>query len=128
MNRTYKHYLPYLILPVLTYWSSSAYGLVMTAGLLPYDEMALKGLMVSNLVVFSPAAVVLVSLIYGLRIGFSLGLPVLLALLYLPYVAFIYLTTNSVGIEVYVLIYGVLSLLAVSLGAGLRLLWKKYSQ
>lgn len=128
MNRTYKHYLPYLIFPVLTYWSSSAYGLVMTAGLLPYDEMALKGLMVSNLVVFSPAAVVLVSLIYGLRRGFSLGLPVLLVLLYLPYVAFIYLTTNSVGIEVYVLIYGILSLLAVSLGAGLRLLWKKYSQ
>lgn len=128
MNRTYKHYLPYLIFPVLTYWSSSIYGLVMTAGLLPYDEMALKSMMVSNLVVFSPASVVLVSLIYGLRRGFSLVLPVLLALLYLPYVAFIYLTTNSVGIEVYVLIYGILSLLAVSLGAGLRLLWKKYSQ
>lgn len=128
MNRTYKPYLPYLIFPVLTYWSSSIYGLVMTAGLLPYDEMALKSMMVSNLVVFSPGAVVLVSLIYGLRRGFSLSLPVLLALLYLPYVAFIYLTTNSVGIEVYVLIYGILSLLAVSLGAGLRLLWKKYSQ
>lgn len=126
MIRTVRSLFKYLIFPVLTYWSSSVYGLVMTAGLLPYDELALKSMMVSNLVVFSPGSVVLASLIYGLKRGFSLILPVLLALLYLPYVSFIYLTTNSAGIEVYALIYGILSLLVVSLGAGFRWLWKKH--
>ncbi|MFA9413666.1 MULTISPECIES: hypothetical protein [unclassified Streptococcus] len=54
MRKNYYYYLPYVIGPVITYWLSEIYHLLMIVGFAPYDYLVLKGLAVSNLLILSP--------------------------------------------------------------------------
>ncbi|MGT2896458.1 hypothetical protein ACVRZR_08835 [Streptococcus entericus] len=148
MRKNDYHYLPDVIGSVITYWLSEIYYLLMIVGFAPYDYLVLKGLAVSNLLVFTPIIIIIVSFHYGVKNGISLTLPILLAVAYLPsldftgsvtdrvakikkvflYVLYIYSVTHSTGIEIYLLIYGVLSLMAVATGEWLRLILKKMRQ
>lgn len=84
--------------------------------------------MMSSLIGYAPVVVGCMSLLYGMRQGFSLVLPVLVMLSFVPTIAYTYLLTTSSGVEIFLWIYGLVSLFAVSLGAGFRWLWKKYAQ
>ncbi|MGE9834912.1 hypothetical protein [Streptococcus orisratti] len=49
--------LPYLILPILSFWSAQVYLLLTMLGMLSYDDMTYKNWLVSSILFFNPLVV-----------------------------------------------------------------------
>lgn len=97
MRKNYHYYLPDVIGPVITYWLSEIYHLLMIVGFAPYNYLVLKGLAVSNLLIFTAIIIIIVSFHYGVKNGISLILAILLAAAYLPSLDFTGFVTDRVA-------------------------------
>lgn len=106
------------------FWVGEVTAVLMSLGVIPHDDYLVTDVMMSSFIGYAPVVVGFVSLLYGMRRGFSLVLPVLVMLSFVPTIAYTYLLTTSSGVEIFLWIYGLVSLFAVSLGW----LWKKYAQ
>ncbi|WP_422803185.1 hypothetical protein [Streptococcus sp. FT1-106] len=108
--------LPYLILPILSFWSAQVYLLLTMLGILSYDDMIYKNCLVSSILFFNPLVVASISFIYALINGVNWLFPIVIIFSFLPTMGYYYFFTNSAGIEVYLLIYSLLSLFALCVG------------
>lgn len=108
--------LPYLILPILSFWSAQVYLLLTMLGILSYDDMIYKNCLVSSILFFNPLVVASISFIYALINGVNWLFPIVIIFSFLPTMGYYYFLTNSAGIEVYLLIYSLLSLFALCVG------------
>lgn len=120
--------LSYLILPVFVYWVPELYRLLAFFGFLSDDTMTYKGLMVTTLLVWTPLIVGLVSVVHGLHRGFTVWLPIAVMALFVPTILYTYLVNHAHGIEVYTWYYGLVSLLGLLLGVGMREICEKIKQ
>lgn len=111
MDRQYKHSLPYLFFPFLVFWAGEVTAVLMSLGVIPHDDYLVTDVMLSSLIGYAAVVVGFASLLYGMRRGFSLDLPVLVMLSVVPTIAYTYLLTNSSGVEIFLWIYGLVSLL-----------------
>ena len=88
------------------------------------DYLLVKGFHVNMILLYLPLAYALLSFIFGWRKGISLIFPVVLLLMFIPRIIWDY-THNTAGTEVYLVIYGIIILLFMFLGWGLRSLLQK---
>ncbi|MGT2666561.1 hypothetical protein ACVRYP_04500 [Streptococcus rifensis] len=112
-----KKYLPFVLIPFLIYWTEAIYYHLAHLGMLRFDEMLHKALVVNGLIIYNPVIIALSSLIFGVKYGFSWKLPVLIGLSWLPYIFYIPLFYNAAGIEVYLFPYTLISLVFLGLGS-----------
>lgn len=85
----------------------------------PLDDLTIKGLLINLILVYQPILILLVSIIYTAKHGFSWWLPLVLGFLYLPVDTLIF--PNAEGAEIYVIPY----ILVGFLGAGVGVLVRK---
>ena len=108
--RKYLKYIPYYLVIFFFYWP--LYELLL---LLISDPYTLKGLYIYNIILFSPLATFIVSLLYSYRFQFSLWWLLGIALLY----CFTIITFNEF-ILVYFLAYEFFALLGMASGSGIK--------
>ena len=108
--RKYLKYIPYYLVLFFFYWP--LYELLL---LLISDPYTLKGLYIYNIILFSPLATFIVSLLYSYRFQFSLWWLLGIALLY----CFTIITFNEF-ILVYFLAYELFALLGLAAGMGIK--------
>ena len=108
--RNYLKYLPYYLVIFFFYWPF--YELLL---LLISDPYTLKGLYIYNIILFSPLATFIVSLLYSCRFQFSLWWLLGIALLY----CFTIITFGEF-ILVYFLAYEIFALLGLASGVGIK--------
>ena len=108
--RKYLKYIPYYLVIFFFYWP--LYELLL---LLISDPYTLKGLYIYNIILFSPLATFIVSLLYSYHFQFSLWWLLGIALLY----CFTIITFNEF-ILVYFLAYELFSLLGMASGSGIK--------
>ena len=113
--RKYLKYIPYCLVIFFFYWP--LYELLL---LLISDPYTLKGLYIYNIILFSPLATFIVSLLYSYRFQFLLWWLLGIALLY----CFTIITFNEF-ILVYFLAYELFALLGMASGKGLSHLTNK---
>ena len=108
--RNYLKYIPYYLVIFFFYWP--LYELLL---LLISDPYTLKGLYINNIILFSPLATFIVSLLYSYRFHFSLWWLLGVGLLY----CFTIITFNEF-ILVYFLAYEFFALLGMASGSGIK--------
>ncbi len=108
--RKYLKYIPYYLVIFFFYWP--LYELLL---LLISDPYTLKGLYIYNIILFSPLATFIVSLLYSYHFQFSLWWLLGIALLY----CFTIITFNEF-ILVYFLAYELFVLLGMASGSGIK--------
>ena len=108
--RKYLKYIPYYLVIFFFYWP--LYELLL---LLISDPYTLKGLYIYNIILFSPLATFIVSLLYSYHFQFSLWWLLGIALLY----CFTIITFNEF-ILVYFLAYELFALLSMTSGSGIK--------
>ena len=108
--RNYLKYIPYYLVIFFFYWPF--YELLL---LLISDPYTLKGLYIYNIILFSPLATFIVSLLYSYHFQFSLWWLLGIALLY----CFTIITFNEF-ILVYFLAYELFALLGMASGSGIK--------
>ena len=113
--RNYLKYLPYYLVIFFFYWP-----LYELFSLLITDPYTLKGLYIYNILVFSPLATFIVSLLYSYRFQFSLWWLLGVGLLY----CFTIITFNEF-ILVYFLAYELFALLGLAAGVGIKHLFQR---
>ena len=113
--RKYLKYIPYYLVIFFFYWP--LYELLL---LLISDPYTLKGLYIYNIILFSPLATFIVSLLYSYRFQFSLWWLLGVGLLF----GFTIITFNEF-ILVYFLAYELFALLGMASGKGLSHLTNK---
>ena len=113
--RKYLKYIPYYLVIFFFYWP-----LYELFSLLITDPYTLKGLYIYNIILFSPLATFIVSLLYSYRFHFSLWWLLGIGLLY----CFTIITFNEF-ILVYFLAYEFFALLGMASGKGLSYLTNK---
>ena len=108
--RNYLKYIPYYLVIFFFYWP--LYELLL---LLISDPYTLKGLYIYNIILLSPLATFIVSLLYSYRFHFSLWWLLGIGLLY----CFTIITFNEF-ILVYFLAYELFALLGLAAGVGIK--------
>ena len=108
--KKYLKYIPYYLVIFFFYWP--LYELFL---LLISDPYTLKGLYINNIILFSPLATFIVSLLYSYRFHFSLWWLLGIGLLY----CFTIITFNEF-ILVYFLAYEFFALLGMASGSGIK--------
>ena len=108
--RKYLKYVPYCLVIFFFYWP-----LYELFSLLITDPYTLKGLYIYNIILFSPLATFIVSLLYSYRFHFSLWWLLGIGLLY----CFTIITFNEF-ILVYFLAYEFFALLGMASGSGIK--------
>ena len=108
--RNYLKYISYYLVIFFFYWP--LYELLL---LLISDPYTLKGLYINNIILFSPLATFIVSLLYSYRFHFSLWWLLGVGLLY----CFTIITFNEF-ILVYFLAYELFALLGMASGSGIK--------
>ena len=108
--RNYLKYIPYCLVIFFFYWP--LYELLL---LLISDPYTLKGLYINNIILFSPLATFIVSLLYSCRFQFSLWWLLGIALLY----CFTIITFGEF-ILLYFLAYEIFTLLGMASGVGIK--------
>ena len=108
--RNYLKYIPYYLVTFFFYWP--LYELL---SLLISDPYTLKELYINNIILFSPLATFIVSLLYSYRFHFSLWWLLGIGLLY----CFTIITFNEF-ILVYFLAYELFALLGMASGSGIK--------
>ena len=108
--RKYLKYIPYYLVIFFFYWP-----LYELFSLLITDPYTLKGLYIYNIILFSPLATFIVSLLYSYRFHFSLWWLLGIGLLY----CFTIITFNEF-ILVYFLAYEFFALLGMASGSGIN--------
>ncbi len=111
----------YCIFPLISFWLPFLCVMLDHYGLITIDDLFLKGFWINSLLLYNPVTIAIVSVAFGLKRGFDWRFPLLLVLLFGVNVVVSYFL-NSAGMEIYLLIYGVISLLFLGMGAGLKLL------
>ncbi|HFH9837068.1 TPA: hypothetical protein ACGOVD_000554 [Streptococcus suis] len=97
--------LVYYLVPVLIMYS-------------PLDDLTIKGLLINLILVYQPILILLISIIYTVKHGFSWWFPLLQGLLYLPVDTLIF--PNAEGSEIYVIPYILIGFLGVGVGGVMR--------
>ena len=113
--RNYLKYIPYYLVIFFFYWP--LYELL---SLLISDPYTLKGLYIYNIILFSPLATFIVSLLYSYRFHFSLWWLLGIGLLY----CFTIITFGEF-ILLYFLAYEIFTLLGMAVGAAIKNLVQK---
>ena len=108
--RNYLKYIPYYLVIFFFYWP--LYELLL---LLISDPYTLKGLYINNIILFSPLATFIVSLLYSYRFRFSVWWLLGIGLLY----CFTIITFHEF-ILVYFLAYELFALLGTASGSGIK--------
>jgi len=108
--KKYLKYIPYYLVIFFFYWP--LYELFL---LLITDPYTLKGLYINNIILFSPLATFIVSLLYSYRFHFSLWWLLGIGLLY----CFTIITFGEF-ILLYFLVYELFALLGLASGLGLK--------
>ncbi|KXU16147.1 hypothetical protein SORDD17_00644 [Streptococcus oralis] len=108
--RKYLKYIPYCLVIFFFYWPLYELLLLMIS-----DPYTLKGLYIYNIILFSPLATFIVSLLCSYRFQFSLWWLLGIALLY----CFTIITFNEF-ILVYFLAYELFALLGMASGSGIK--------
>ena len=108
--RKYLKYVPYCLVIFFFYWP--LYELLL---LLISDPYTLKGLYINNIILFSPLATFIVSLLYSYRFRFSVWWLLGIGLLY----CFTIITFHEF-ILVYFLAYELFALLGMASGSGIK--------
>ena len=113
--RNYLKYIPYYLVIFFFYWP--LYELLL---LLISDPYTLKGLYIYNIILFSPLATFIVSLLYSYRFQFSLWWLLSIGLLH----CFTIITFGEF-ILLYFLAYELFALLGLAAGMGINHLFQK---
>lgn len=110
----------YSLIPFVMAFLPDIYG----AFARPEDYVLVKGFHVSMILLYLPFAYALLSFIYGWRKGFSFIFPVVMLLMFIPRIIWDY-THHTAGTEFYLMVYGVIILIFLFLGWGVRSLLQK---
>ena len=113
--KKYLKYIPYYFVIFFFYWPFYELLLVLIS-----DPYTLKGLYIYNIILFSPLATFIVSLLYSYRFQFSLWLLLGIGLLY----CFTIITFGEF-ILLYLVAYEIFALLGMASGKGLSHLTNK---
>ncbi|HFR3797564.1 TPA: hypothetical protein ACHVHO_001544 [Streptococcus suis] len=97
--------LVYYLVPVLIMYS-------------PLDDLTIKGLLINLILVYQPILILLISIIYTVKHGFSWWFPLLQGLFYLPVDALIF--PNAEGAEIYLVPYILVSFIGAGVGVLIR--------
>lgn len=88
------------------------------------DYLLVKEFHMNMILLYLPLTYALLSFIFGWRKGFSLVFPLVLLAMFIPRIIWDY-THHTAGTEIYLVVYGVIILLFMLLGWGLRNLQQK---
>ncbi|HFR4576267.1 TPA: hypothetical protein ACHWJ6_000605 [Streptococcus suis] len=97
--------LVYYLVPVLIMYS-------------PLDDLTIKGLLINLILVYQPILILLISIIYTVKHGFSWWFPLVIGLLYLPVDTLIF--PNAEGAEIYLIPYILVSFIGAGVGVLIR--------
>lgn len=90
----------------------------------PEDYLLVKAFDLDVLLFYLPLSYAILSFLFGWRKGFSLIFPVISLLMFVPVIIWAY-TYHAAGTEIYLLIYGIISLVFMFLGWGIKRLLQK---
>lgn len=111
----------YFIFPLISFWLPFLCVMLDQYGWVAIDDLFLKGFWINSVLLYNPVTIAIVSVVFGLKRGFDWRFPLLLILLFSINVVVSYFL-NSAGMEIYLPIYGLISLLFLGMGDGLKLL------
>lgn len=109
---------PYILVLIFLY-----YICPLLFPILPLDDLTLKSLSISHLLIYQPLLILFLSMLYSGKHDFYWLMPIVVGLLFWPVDVLVY--PNAEGAEAYVLPYALISLVGCLIGHGFYSLKKR---